>query len=167
MSTSTVAVVTSVAALVAALPGPVATASPSSSSSLKFDKVTVTAARQSGNSAVAMSITDGSSSPVSLLSVTSPVSRMSMIYYDDNMCQGNSKMTWLANIFISPGHVQRLGYRYQGAMLGNLRSVLRVGHSIPITISWSDFSAVRKVTVMATVVAPPKGLHFLQSPMKM
>jgi copper(I)-binding protein len=153
------------AALLVAVSGPVAEAS--SLKSLKITDVTITAANQSGNSAVVMSITDNSSSPVSLMGVTSSVSRMSMIYYDDNMCQGNNKMTWLANIFISSGHVQKLGYRYQGAMLGNLRTTLRVGEIVPIKIAWSNFAKYQNVTVMAKVVAPPKGLHFLLTPMKM
>ena len=90
-----------------------------------------------------------------------------MIYYDDNMCQGNNKMTWLANIFISPGHVQKLGYRYQGAMLGRVRVALHAGEVIPIKVTWSNFSSSTTLTVLAKVVAPPKGLHFLLTPMKM
>ena len=139
----------------------------SPSKTLKITDVTMTAAGRSGYSAVTMTLTDGTSLPVSLTSVTSSVSRMSMIYYDDNMCQGNSKMTWLANILISPGYVQKLGYRYQGAMLGNLRTAVHVGETVPVKIAWSDFAKYQDVTVMAKVVAPPKGLHFLLSPMKM
>ena len=137
------------------------------SKALKITDVTVTAAGRSGYSAVAMTIRNGTGLPVSITSVTSSISRMSMIYYDDNMCQGNNKMTWLANILISPGYVQDLGYRYQGAMLGNLRAAVHVGQTVPIRIAWSDFASYKDVTVMAKVVAPPKGLHFLLSPMKM
>lgn len=153
------------AALTVVVCAPVSGAS--SANQLKFTDVTISAANQSGNSAVVMSITDTSSSPISLMGVSSSVSRMSMIYYDDNMCQGHNRMTWLANIFILSGHVQKLGYRYQGAMLGNLRKALRVGEIVPLKVTWSDFAKPQTVTVMAKVVAPPKGLHFLQTPMKM
>ena len=129
--------------------------------------VTVTAAKAKGQSAVVMSIANGSGNPISLLSVTSTVSTRSMVDYDDNMCQGGSKMTPLANILIMPSQTQLLGYRYQGAMLSGLRRSLSKGESIPLVLTWSDFQAVHRVTVIAKVVAPPKGLRFLMSPMKM
>lgn len=129
--------------------------------------VTVTAAKAEGQSAVVMSIDNTSNSPISLLSVTSPASRMSMIYFDTNMCQGNHAMIWLTNILIMGGHVQELGYQYQGAMISELRQPLVKGSRVPLTITWSDFQHPHTVTVEAKVVAPPKHLRFHMTPMHM
>jgi copper(I)-binding protein len=132
-----------------------------------FERATVTAARSGKNSAVVMLIKNHSGGPISLLSVTSQVSGMSMIYFDDNMCQGSTKMTWLSDILIFPGKVQKLGYRYQGAMLGSLHQKLVEGSTVPLDVRWSDFNVVTTTVVEAKVVAPPKGLHFYMSPMHM
>lgn len=129
--------------------------------------VTVTAAKASGESAVVMSIDNETAGPISLLSITSPDSRMNMIYFDTNMCQGNHAMIWLTNILIMGGHVQKLGYRYQGAMISRLRTPLIKGTTVPLTVTWSDFQHARTVTVEAKVVAPPKKLRFRMSPMHM
>lgn len=132
-----------------------------------ISKVSVTASKEGGESAVVMSITTSADSPISLLSVTSPDSRMGMIYFDTNMCQGNHTMTWLANIFISGGHTQQLGYKYQGAMISDLKQAFVKGQRVPLVIKWSDFQNIHTETVRALVVAPPPTLHFLMSPMKM
>jgi copper(I)-binding protein len=133
-----------------------------------FSRVTVTAAASGHRSAVVMYIDNRTGGPISLMSVTSPVSGTAMIYYDDNMCQpSNTMMTALSNILISAGHVQELGYRYQGAMLGGLRQTLVKGSSVPLVVRWTNFQRVKTVTVTAKVVAPPKGLEFHMSPMAM
>jgi copper(I)-binding protein len=137
------------------------------SGKVSFNNVTVTAAASGKNSAVVMSIVNNSRKPISLLSVTARASGMSMIYYDDNMCEGDNMMTWLSNILIIPGHTQKLGYRYQGAMLGNLRQALVKGAMVPLTIRWSDFQKVKTATVEAKVVVAPAGLRFHLSPMSM
>ncbi len=128
---------------------------------------TVTAARANGNSAVELTITNDSKGPISLTSVSSPVSAMSMIYYDENMCQGNHTMAWLANIFIEPGHVQKLALKFQGAMLGELRSPLVKGSTVPLVLKWSNFQVAKSVTIEAKVIAAPKGLRFRMSAMNM
>ncbi len=135
--------------------------------SVTFQQVTVTAAASGKESAVVMLIDNRSGGPISLLSVTSGVSGMSMIYFDDNMCQGSTKMTWISNILIYPGRVQKLGYRFQGAMLGSLHQKLVTGSVVPLSVKWSDFHSVKTAIVEAKVVPPPKGLHFYMSPMHM
>ncbi len=146
---------------------PTGGASASSNLPVRFTQVTVTAAAAKGSSAVAMSIANGYEGPISLMLVTSSVSRMNMIYYDSNMCQGTNMMSWLPNILISSHSTQLLGYQNQGAMLGQLTRSLKVGESITLEVKYSNFSAARTVSVTAKVVAPPKGLHFLMSPMRM
>lgn len=83
-----------------------------------------------------------------------------MIDYDTNMCQGNHAMMQLANILIIGGHTQQLGYRYQGAMLRQLKEKLMKGETIPVVIAWSNFQKAHSVTVEAKVVAPPRHLNF-------
>jgi copper(I)-binding protein len=151
----------------AAMVLPVTTVAAASTGGVVFRDVTVTAAKAGGDSAVIMTITNDTKGPISLTTVTSAVSRMSMIYYDDNMCQGNHAMSWLANIFIEPRHTQVLALKYQGAMLGNLRGALVKGSTVPIEVKWSNFSSAHVLTVNAKVIAPPKGLHFLMSSMNM
>ncbi len=136
-------------------------------SRLLFSGVTVTAAAPGRESAVAMTINNRTGGPVSLVTVSSPVSGMNMLYYDANMCQGNTTMTWLPNILISARQTQLLGYKNQGVMLSLLHQRLVVGTKVPLRITYSDFSNSRTVTVDARVVAPPKGLHFLMSAMRM
>jgi copper(I)-binding protein len=136
-------------------------------SGLLFTNVTVTAASTQGESAVAMTIHNNTSGPISLMNVASPLSSMNMLYYDTNMCQGNTAMTWLANIFISQNQIQLLGYQNQGVMLARLHQNLKVGTVVPLQVKYSNFSTSHVVTVQARVVAPPKGLHFHLSVMKM
>jgi copper(I)-binding protein len=138
-----------------------------SSPTLSVAHVTVTAANARGNSAVAMSVTNNAAGPISLISVTSPRSRLSMIDYDTNMCQGNHAMMLIANILISGRYTQKLGYTYQGAMLRQLKVPLVKGESIPLVITWSNFQQSYTLTVKAKVVAPPKHLNFGMSTMGM
>jgi copper(I)-binding protein len=90
-----------------------------------------------------------------------------MIDYDTNMCQGNHAMMQLANILITGGHTQQLGYKFQGAMLRQLKEKLTKGETIPVVITWSNFQKVHSVTVEAKVVAPPKNLNFGMTSMAM
>ncbi|MGC2174741.1 MAG: copper chaperone PCu(A)C [Acidimicrobiales bacterium] len=129
--------------------------------------VTVTAANAHGNSAVSMTITNDSKDTISLFSVTSPETKTSMIDYDTNMCQGNHAMMELANILIVGGHTQQLGYKYQGAMLRRLKEKIVKGETIPVVVTWSNFSKAESVTVEAKVIAPPKYLNFGMSSMDM
>ena len=141
--------------------------STSVSSTVQFSGITVTAAGAHRESAIVMSVKNASSGPITLMSVSSPVAGMDMLYYDANMCQGNSAMQWLANIFITPHQTQQLGYKNQGVMLSLLRQPLKVGETIPLKVKYSDFTSARTVVVRARVVAPPHGLHFVMSSMKM
>jgi copper(I)-binding protein len=155
------------ATMTAILVVPGGLAGASNHSQIVFSHVTVTAAPARGSSAVVMSIANDTAGPISLMTITSSWSKMNMIYYDDNMCQGNTLMTWLPGVFISSNATQLLGYRYQGAMLGQLTQSLKVGQYISLNVKYSNFSNARVITLRALVVAPPKGLHFLMSPMRM
>jgi len=161
-----VAALVSVFAGCATLLGP-SGAGATSSTKVLFSHVTVTAAKKSGESAVVMTIDNRSGGPISLLSVTSSVSRMNMIYFDTNMCQGNHAMIWLQNILIMNNHVQALGYQYQGAMLSHLNQSLKKGSTVPLEITWSNYHSLKKMTVKAHVVAAPKTLRFHMSAMNM
>jgi len=132
-------------------------------SKILFSHVTVTAAPLKGDSAVTMSITNDSSGPISLTSVSSPASASSMIFYDANMCQGNHAMSALANLLIEPGHTQKLAFKYQGAMLSGLHVALKKGATVPVVLKWSNFASAHSVTLHALVVKAPKGLKFLGS----
>jgi copper(I)-binding protein len=114
-----------------------------------------------------MSISNDSKGPISLISISSPDTSTSMIDYDTNMCQGSHAMMQLANILITSGHQQALGYKYQGAMLRGVKEQLLKGQSIPVVITWSNFQTARSVTIEAKVVAPPRHLDFGMSSMKM
>jgi copper(I)-binding protein len=149
------------------LVAPLSSASAATHSKLEIANVTVTATSKHGDSAVVMTIVNHTGGPISLMTVTSSLSQMNMIYYDDNMCQGNSMMTWLPNIFIMSNSTQPLGYRNQGAMLGGVTRPLKVGQIIALQVKYSNFSQAQTLTVNARVVAAPKGLHFLVSTMKM
>jgi copper(I)-binding protein len=90
-----------------------------------------------------------------------------MIDYDTNMCQGNHAMMQLADIYITGGHTQQLGYKFQGAMLRQLKEGIAKGETIPVVITWSNFQNAHSVTKKAKVVAPPKYLNFGMTSMKM
>ena len=81
--------------------------------------------------------------------------------FDDNMCQGNNVMIPMQGIYITSGYSQRLGYKYQGAMLIGLNRPVRAGQKIPLSITWSDYQGLRhSLTIRANVVVPPKNLRF-------
>lgn len=128
---------------------------------------TVTAAKEGGPSAVVVKIDNTTSNPITLLRVTSPVATQHMIGYDTNMCQGNHAMVELTNILITSGHTQKLGYKYQGAMLWGLQRALTVGETVPLTLTWSNFQHLQSVTVEARVVKPPAHIDFGMSTMQM
>ena len=50
-------------------------------------------------------------------------------------------MMKLPNILIYGGHSQRLGYKYQGAMLRQVSDKIVGGETIPIVISWTNFGS--------------------------
>ena len=129
-------------------------------SDVVISRVTVTAAKINGDSAISMTIKNRSKGPISLVSITSPVAGLSMIDYDTNMCQGNHAMMMLSNIFITSDRTQVLGYKYQGAMLRLLKKDLVKGGTIPVDITWSNFQKAHTVTIEAKVVAPPRHLKF-------
>jgi copper(I)-binding protein len=144
--------------------------SPSSASSPKtptISDVTVTAAAKGHDSAVVLKIVNSTSQPISLLSVTSPSAGGDMIFFDTNMCQGNHAMTVLSNIYISSGFTQKLGYKFQGAMLSALNQELTVGQKVPLVVTWSNFNTLHHSTVEAAVVAPPHHIKFLMGNMSM
>lgn len=136
-------------------------------SEVVISHVTVTAAKIHGDSAVVMSIANHSGHPISLISVTSSVANSNMIDYDVNMCQGNHEMTLIANILITGRRTQELGYKYQGAMLRQLKRSLVRGGTISLVVTWSDFNKVHSQTVEARVVKPPKHLFFGMTAMQM
>ncbi len=114
-----------------------------------------------------MSISNDSKGPISLLSISSPDTSASMIDYDTNMCQGNHAMMLLSNILITSGRQQALGYKYQGAMLRDVKERFAKGATIPVVITWSNFRTAHSVTVEARIVAPPRHLNFGMASMKM
>lgn len=149
-----------------AIPTP-AFATSSKESGVVLSHITVTATKLRGNSAVSMTITNDSRGPITLMSVTSPDTQASMIDYDVNMCQGKHTMLMLMNIFITSGRTQKLGYKYQGAMLRLLKKPIVKGEIIPLVITWSNFQKAHSVTVKAKVVAPPRSLYFGMTTMDM
>ncbi len=146
---------------------PLAAAATTAKGGIVISHVTVTAANADGDSAVSMTIVNESRGAISLFSITSPETKTSMIDYDTNMCQGNHAMMELANILIIGGHTQQLGYKYQGAMLRQLKEKLTKGETIPVVVSWSNFNKAQSVTIEAKVVKPPRNLNFGMSSMDM
>jgi copper(I)-binding protein len=137
------------------------------SSTVKITHATVTAAKANGQSAVVLSFHNASSGPVTILSVESPVAKDDMIFYDTNMCQGNHAMAQLANIFVTSGNTQKLGYQFQGAMIWKLSKPLTRGETIPLTVTWSNFHGSHTTTVEAKVVRAPPSINFAMSSMRM
>lgn len=146
---------------------PATSASAADRSGVQFTTATVTAARVGGDSAVVVKITNHSRLPISVLSVSSPLAKSSMLGFDADMCNGATTMTPLSNILISPGSSQVFGYKNQGAMLSNSVASLTVGKMVPLHIVWSNFSRTTTTVLSAEVVAPPKGLHFRMAKMRM
>lgn len=150
--------------LVIALAAPASAAKPSG---VVISHVTVTAAKGGGEAAIVMTLKNGTTGPVSLLSVTSPDAGEGMIFFDTNMCQGNHAMTMLANLYVSAGFTQKFGYKFQGAMIGLLHKALVVGQKIPLVVLWSDFHGFKKTKVVATVVPAPATIKFVMGSMEM
>ncbi|MGP8009143.1 MAG: copper chaperone PCu(A)C [Acidimicrobiales bacterium] len=137
------------------------------SSSVTITHATVTAAKVNGQSAVVLLFHNASSGPITILSVESPVAKDDMIFYDTNMCQGNHAMAQLANIFVTSGNTQKLGYQFQGAMIWKLSKPLTKGEKIPLKVTWSNFHGSHTTTVEAKVVKAPPSINFAMSSMKM
>ena len=132
---------------------------------VELGRATVTATTN-GESAVVITITNKSTKPIELLSITSTSASSQMLYFDTNMCQGNQSMTYLPNIVIAGGHSQRLGYKYQGAMLSGIHQSLTIGDILVLKIKWSQANGQYQTAfVNATVVSPPKHLRFLMGSM--
>ena len=131
-----------------------------------IQSVSVTATTKNSDSAIALKITNPSPTTILITAITSNLASSSMIFYDANMCQGNSTMQALSNIAIAPDSVVSLGYKYQGAMLSHLKVPLKIGSQIPLTVTWTDNQGgAHKQIVVAKVVVPPQGLNFGMSSM--
>lgn len=147
---------------------PTTASNASTSSGVSFSVATLTATSSTGESALNVTITNNTNLPISLSSVTSPAARMGMIYYDANMCQGHNGMVWLPDLFIVAHSVQHLGYQYQGAMLAHLRHSLALHQHVNVRFTWTSFtSQIQVKSISALVIAPPHGLHFDLTIMKM
>lgn len=135
-------------------------------SSIVLNGVTATVSKAGGTTALSLTLTNNLRKPILLTGITSSLATSSMIFFDANMCIGNTFMTQLQNIVIGPNHDQVLGYKYQGAMLAGLEKDLKVGSQIPIAVHWVDSKGVSKtLNTLAKVVSPPAGLHFAMAGM--
>jgi copper(I)-binding protein len=129
-------------------------------------KVTLSANHQKGRSAVSLQLANGTDGQIAVTSVSATVATAAMLHFDADMCQNNSTMTPLREIDVAAGHVQVLGYRNQGAMLGGLRQTLLPGQHVEVTVAWRDARGARQSqTVTALVVKPPANLHLGSSGM--
>ena len=123
--------------------------------------VTVTEAAVGEDSALVFHLTNGTSSTITLTSLSSPVSSRGVLHYDENMCRADSTMVELPNISIAPHSVQELGYRFQGAMLMKLRQSLPLRARVAVSVTWQRPNSAPVTTRRwATVVAAPAGLNF-------
>jgi copper(I)-binding protein len=125
--------------------------------------VTVTAASKNGDSAVILTLFNGTAHAILVHSVASSVARSDMVMIDNNMCMGNNTMIRLTDIYIARDWTQKLSYKAQGAMLIGLRQTLKKGQQIPLSITWSENisnSKLHTTLVTALVVRPPNGLQF-------
>lgn len=134
---------------------------------VSFSRPTLTAGPRGGDSAVVLQIKNTSSTPISILSITSPDATSSMIGFDTNMCNGDSLMTPLTNVLIPGANAQLFGYRNQGAMLSGLKTSLTASSSVTLVVRWSDFQQAHTTVLHARVVTPPKGLTFKMARMRM
>jgi copper(I)-binding protein len=133
---------------------------------LDITGATLTTANAGGDSALSVILRNTSSQTLYMTGIGSSIARSSMIFYDSNMCQGDSAMIPLQNIAISSGATQKLGYKYQGAMLGALTTKLKLGGSAPMQLSVKDSkNHLSTFTFKAKIVDAPKGLHFAMSGM--
>jgi len=133
---------------------------------LDITGATLTTANAGADSALTVTLRNTSSHTLYITGIGSSIARSSMIFYDSNMCQGDSAMIPLQNIAVSPGTIQKLGYKYQGAMLGALTTKLQLDGSAPMQINVKDSkNRFSTLTFKAKIVSPPKGLHFAMSGM--
>jgi copper(I)-binding protein len=135
-------------------------------SALKVDGPTVTASNTLDASSISVRLTNESNTSIVITSISSPDASAAMLFYDANMCQGGHAMTMLNNIFMPSHGIQQLGYRFQGSMLMKLSHAFVPRERVPLVIHWFG-NGVHETRVMAVVVAPPKGLRFDMSSMKM
>jgi len=134
------------------------------SHNLQITGATLTAAPTGGNSAIALTIKNSMKKNIVITGFTSADAGAAMIFYDSNMCQGNTTMTALPNILLAPGQSQNLGYKYQGAMLSQLKRALLVHQNLQIELLWHEVGgANQSQEISATVVKAPAGLHFANS----
>jgi len=123
--------------------------------------VTLTEAAVGEDSALVFHVTNGTSSTITLTALSSPVSSLGLMHYDENMCRADSTMVELPNISIAPHSVQELGYRFQGAMLMKVRQSLPLGARVAVSVMWQRHNSAPVTTrLWATVVAAPAGLNF-------
>ena len=133
----------------------------SASQGITISDATVTSSVAGGDTAISIKIHNASKNGILVTEISSPQASSSMIFYDANMCQGNTTMSQLSNIAISAGSTQTLGYKYQGAMLSGVVKVLTIGEKIPLVIHWTDVKNINHIAnFSAMVVKPPLGLHF-------
>jgi len=133
---------------------------------LDITGATLTTANAGGDSALSVTLRNTSSQTLYITGIGSSIARSSMIFYDSNMCQGDSAMIPLQNIAVSPGTTQKLGYKYQGAMLAALTTKLQLDGSAPIQLSVKDSkNHFTTFSFKARIVSAPKGLRFAMSGM--
>jgi copper(I)-binding protein len=126
--------------------------------------VTVTTAHHHENSAVRLTIANGTNEAIILNSVSTPLSRRAMLHYDVNMCGTGSSMTPMPNVEIGAHEVAHLGYRGLGAMLINLNQPWTVGSHIELDINRHDYHGRnRTMQVIALVVSQPPHLQYVSA----
>lgn len=124
--------------------------------------ISVTTALRHQNSALRLTIANGTNNAIILNSVSSPHSRRAMLHYDVNMCGSGSSMTTLPNVEIGPHEIAHLGYRGLGAMLLALDHQWSVGSQVVLTVNWLDaLGRDHQMPVTASVVAQPPHLQYV------
>jgi len=135
---------------------------------VQISGASLTATAAGGSSAIVLTLKNNSDKNVLITGFSAAQTAHSMIFYDSNMCQGNTTMTALPNILMAPGQSQNLGYKYQGAMLSGLTTALVVGESVDLTLQWNvEGASAQSTTFTAKVVKAPAGLHFGKSSTQM
>ena len=135
---------------------------------VQISGASLTAASVGGSSAIVLTMKNNSDKNVLITGFSTAQAAHSMIFYDSNMCQGNTTMAALPNILVAPGQSQSLGYKYQGAMLSGLTRALVVGESVNLTLLWNEVGgSAQSATFTAKVVKAPAGLHFGKSSTQM
>ena len=135
--------------------------SSTSSSPLQISGVTVTATAKGEASVVSLQLRNRTSSPVVILSVSSPSTRTSMLEYDADMCRGGTIVSPLPNIEIGAHQEMRWTTSGVGAMLMRSRGNLRPGDVVTLrVVSQVGLDThTRTESVSATVVPQPRGLQ--------